>query len=77
MLNHFIEFRQDLYNFFSKRKDSLINLIDSLAGNHQATSVVRLSLEPTYPRSYSTINKAIDNVFNRRFSSPKELTRLL
>jgi DDE superfamily endonuclease len=75
MLNHFIEFRQDLYDFFSFRKDSLIDLIDSLAGNHNATSVVRLSLEPTYPRSYSTINKAIDYVFQSH--SPKELTRTL
>lgn len=75
MLNHFIEFRQDLYRFFSFRKDSMINLIDSLAGNHNTTSVVRLSLEPAYPRSYSTINKAIDNVFQSH--SQKELTRLL
>jgi hypothetical protein len=75
MLTHFIEFRQDLYDFFPFRKDSLINLIDSLAGNHNTTSVVRLSLEPAYPRSYSTINKAIDNVFGSH--SPKELTRVL
>lgn len=75
MLNHFIKFRQDLYDFFSFRKDSLLNLIDSLAGNHNTTSVVRLSLEPTYPRSYSTINKAIDNLFQS--CSPKDLTHLL
>jgi hypothetical protein len=75
MLNHFIKLRQDLYNFFSKRKDSLINLIDSLAGNQHATSVVRLCLEPVYARSYSTISKAINNVFNKQ--SPKQMTRLL
>jgi DDE superfamily endonuclease len=75
MLNHFTEFRQDLHDFFSFRKDSLMNLIDSLAGNHNATSVVRLSLEPAYPRSYSTINKAVDVCF--QFRSAKELTPLL
>ena len=44
MLNHFLNFRQDLYHFFPEKKDSLMNLIDSLAGNQNATSVVRLSL---------------------------------
>lgn len=77
MLNHFIKFRQDLYHFFPERKDSVMNLIDSLAGNQSATSVVRLSLEATYQRSYSTINKAIDHVFNRYSRSHEGMTRLL
>src|SRR5262249_13837032 len=77
MLNHFINFRQDLYHFFPERKDSVMNLIDSLAGNQSATSVVRLSLEPAYLRSYSTISKAIDHVFNQYSRSPKEMTQLL
>jgi len=77
MLDHFISFRQDLYHFFPEKKDSIMNLIDSLAGNQSATSVVRLSLEPTYPRSYSTISKAIDHVFNQYSRSPKEMTQLL
>lgn len=77
MLNHLINFRQDLYHFFPEKKDSLMNLIDSLAGNQNATSVVRLSLEPVYSRSYSTISKAIDHVFNHYSRSAKEMTRLL
>jgi hypothetical protein len=77
MLNHFINFRQDLYDFFPEKKDSLMNLIDSLAGNQSATSVVRLSLEPAYPRSYSTISKAIDHVFNQYSRSPKGMIQLL
>lgn len=77
MLNHFMNFRQDLYHFFSDRKDSLMDLIDSLAGNQNTTSVVRLSLEPAYPRSYSTINKAIDHVFNKYSRSSQDLTRIL
>src|SRR4051812_38223617 len=77
MLDHFTNFRQDLYHFFPEKKDSLMNLIDSLAGNQNATSVVRLSLEPIYPRSYSTISKAINRVFNKQSRSPKEMTRLL
>ena len=77
MLNHFINFRQDLYDFFPEKKDSLMNLIDSLAGNQSATSVVRLSLEPAYPRSYSTISKAIDHLFNQYSWSPNDMTRLL
>ena len=76
MLDHFIKLRQDLYDFFPKRNDSIMNLIDSLAGNQNATSVVRLSLEPAYPRSYSTISRAIDHVFNKH-RCPKEMTRLL
>lgn len=77
MLNHIADFRQELYHFFPERKDSLMNLIDSLAGNQSTTSVVRLSLEPAYPRSYSMINKAIDHVFNQYSRSPKGMTRLL
>lgn len=77
MLNHFINFRQELYDFFPEKKDSLMNLIDSLAGNQNATSVVRLSLEPAYLRSYSTISKAIDHVFNQYSRSPKGMTQLL
>jgi hypothetical protein len=65
------------HDFFPEKKDNLMNLIDSLAGNQSATSVVRLSLETTYLRSYSTISKAIDHVFNQYSRSPKELTRLL
>lgn len=77
MLNHLINFRQELYDFFPERKASLLNLIDSLAGNQSVTSVVRLSLEPTYPRSYSTISKAIDHVFNQYSRSPQRMTKLL
>jgi hypothetical protein len=77
MLNHFVNFRQDLYDFFPERKGSIMNLIDSLAGNQGATSVVRLSLEPAYPRSYSTISRAIDHVFNQYSRSPKAMTQLL
>jgi hypothetical protein len=77
MLNHFINFRQELYNFFPEKKDSLMNLIDSLAGNQNATSVVRLSLEPAYPRSYSTISKAINHVFNQYSRSAKKMTQVL
>lgn len=77
MLNHFINFRQDLYDFFPERKGSLMNLIDSLAGNQSVTSVVRLSLEPAYQRSYSTISKAIDHVFNPYSRSHKGMTQLL
>ena len=77
MLDHFLKLRQELYHFFPERKDSLMNLIDSLAGNQNAISVVRLSLEPAYQRSYSTISKAIDHVFNEQSRSPKEMTRLL
>ncbi len=77
MLNHFINFRQDLYHFFPEKKDSLMNLIDSLAGNQNATSVVRLSLESAYLRSYSTISRAIDHVFNQYSRSPKRMTQLL
>ncbi|MBL6983920.1 MAG: hypothetical protein ISR58_22265, partial [Anaerolineales bacterium] len=37
-------FRQDLYNYFPHRADAIMELIDALASNLNARSVVELSL---------------------------------
>ena len=77
MLNDLNIFRQTVYNFFQKDADSLLDLVDALAGNQHATSVVRLCLEPIFKRSYSTINKAIECLFDNNLQTPKKLTKLL
>jgi len=58
-----IEFREDLHSSFQYRADATMNLIDSIAANTMATSPVELSLNPTFPRRYSSLHDAVDNFF--------------
>jgi hypothetical protein len=44
----FKEFRQRLYDWFPKRADSSMDLIDALSSNTQTDSVVKLSLNPLF-----------------------------
>ncbi len=57
------EFRQDLYNFFPLRADALMELIDALASNSNAHSVVELSLSPLFRREYGSVYDAIEHFF--------------
>jgi hypothetical protein len=57
------QFRQDLYNFLPQRADALLDLVDALASNSNARSVVELSLSPLFRRAYSSVHDAIDNFF--------------
>ena len=41
-----------------------MDLLDALAGNTEASSIVELSLSPLFPRSYNSIYKAIKESFN-------------
>ena len=59
----FENFRKNLYNSFSKRKDAIMDLIDSLAGNPQPVSSVQVSLNPLFRREYSSLHDAVDNLF--------------
>ena len=53
------QFRKRVYQNFSKRADTMMDLLDALCSQTHAKSVVELSLESCYQRSYSTIFKAL------------------
>jgi len=53
-------FRQSLYSLFTKRTDTLFNLLDALCrDSHQYKSVVELSQSNSFERQYSSITDAI------------------
>ena len=52
------QFRQQIYQNFNNRADTLMELVDAICSNPQAKSVVEYSLTPCFRRSYSTIFKA-------------------
>ncbi len=52
-------FRQDLYDCFDARQDTVMDLLDALASNTSARSTVELSLNPLFRRDYSALYKAI------------------
>jgi hypothetical protein len=56
------QFRQQLYQNFNNRADTLMELVDAICSNPHARSVVEYSLTPCFRRSYSTIFKAIDEM---------------
>jgi len=53
------QFRKRVYQNFNKRADTMMELVDALCSQTNAKSVVELSLENCYRRSYSTIFKAM------------------
>jgi hypothetical protein len=53
------QFREELYQNFNNRADTLMELVDAISSSPQARSVVEYSLAPCFRRSYSTIFKAI------------------
>jgi len=56
------QFRSALYQNFNSRADSLMDLVDAICSVPNARSVVEYSLAACYPRSYSTIFKAINEM---------------
>ena len=54
------QFRQQLYQNFTNRADTLMELVDALCSTPNARSVVEYSLSPCFRRSYSTLFKALD-----------------
>jgi len=68
------QFRDEVYQNFNnyKRTDTLMDLVDALSSNTSAKSVVELTLNPQFQRTYSALNKAI--VVNSL--SDKQLARL-
>ncbi len=59
LINQLQQFREQIYNSFSQRQDSLMDLLDALCANETAHSVVELSLHPVFRRGYSALYKAI------------------
>ena len=53
------QFRQELYQNFNNRADTLMELVDAICSNPHARSVVEYSLTPCFRRSYSTLFKAL------------------
>ena len=55
-----IQFRKKIYSFFSKRADSVMNLLDAISSSgHQARSIVELSEAKCFERQYSSITDAV------------------
>jgi len=59
-LEALVQFRQKLYQNFTNRADTLMELVDALCSTPSARSVVEYSLAPCFRRSYSTLYKALD-----------------
>jgi len=53
------QFRQELYQNFTNRADTLMELVDAVCSNPTATSVVELSQSACFRRSYSNLFKAM------------------
>ena len=62
------QFRQELYHSFERRADAIMELLDALASQTLARSVVELCLEAVFRREYSSLYTAIDGFF--RASDP-------
>jgi hypothetical protein len=54
-----MQFRTTLYQNFTNRADTLLELLDAISSNQTATSVVELSLAACFRRSYSNLFKAL------------------
>jgi len=71
MLCQLQQFRNDIYAWFPRRADALMELLDALSSNTTARSVVELSLSPVFRREYSSIHDGIDNLFVARASETR------
>jgi len=56
----FTQFRQEVYQNFSRLEDASMDLIDALCSTPNARSVPELSLSPYYRREHTSIYKAIE-----------------
>jgi hypothetical protein len=59
--NQLQQFRSEVYQNFNnyKRTDTLMDLVDALSSNTSAKSVVELTLNAQFQRTYTSLNKAI------------------
>src|SRR5437867_4171608 len=54
-----VQFRHRLYQNFTNRADTLMELVDALCSNGSARSVVEYSLTPCFRRTYTTLYQAL------------------
>jgi DDE superfamily endonuclease len=59
----FKSFRDNIHQFFQRRRDAAFELVDSLSSNTTASSVVELSLNPVHRRNYCSITRVIDEFY--------------
>jgi hypothetical protein len=64
LIAQFQDFRQKLYECFSRSSDACMDLLDALASNTVARSIAELSLSPLFPRTYNSVYKAIKESFD-------------
>ena len=57
----FLTWRSQLYQALGSRRSVVIELLDSLSSNCQASSVAELSLNPLFRRDYNSLYKAIQD----------------
>ena len=57
----FWTWRDQLYQALSSRRSSVMELLDSLSSNCQASSVAELSLNPLFRRDYNSLYRAIQD----------------
>ncbi len=65
VIRHLQNFRQELYNLIPKRADAAMELTDSLSSNTEAGSVVMLSMNSLFRRTYNSAYDAIKNFLRR------------
>jgi hypothetical protein len=63
MLSILEQFRNDVYTWFPRRADALMDLLDALSSNTTARSVVELSENPLFRRQYSSVHDGIEHLF--------------
>ena len=61
IVTKFRQFREQLFSCFTYRADATMELVDALSGNINASSVVQLSLHPSFRRGYASVSNAISN----------------
>lgn len=59
-------FRNSLFNLFSYRRDSTMDLIDAIAGQPSKDSTVKVSLSSLFRRGYCSITDVVDNFFRTK-----------
>ncbi|OGT38479.1 MAG: hypothetical protein A3F11_05075 [Gammaproteobacteria bacterium RIFCSPHIGHO2_12_FULL_37_14] len=82
IVNRVKQFREKIYQFFPSRRDAAMELVDSLARNTQAKSVVELSLNPLHRRNYCSITRSIGEFYaglsqEKKQRQNKQLTKIL
>ncbi len=78
LIEQLTQFRQDLYDCFDPRQDTVMDLLDALASNISARTTVELSLNPLFRRDYSALYKAQKQKLSRpihgkRMTAPLEI----